>query len=1028
MLRRGLLSLVVVLSVVSLVPAATAQAPAPTVIRVLSTRADLVAGGDALVEVILPDGTDPAAVRVDVDGRDVTDRFAVRPDGRYLGLVTGLALGDNLLVARLADGSGAHLTITNHPRGGPVFSGPQIGPWTCAEGALDSQCNRPPTYEYHYLPSGGGSLQPYDPDNPPRDVAETTTDEGVTVPFIVRLEIGVLLRDEYRIAVLFDPSQPWEPWAPQESWNRKLLVTHGAGCDVTFAQGTSPSVFDDTVTGGSPTVALGRGFAVISHALDNAGHNCNSVTQAESVLVTKEYFVDRYGGPIRYTIGTGCSGGSLAQQLIANAYPGTYQGILPACSYPDAWSTLMQYHDYVLLRRYFENPSLWSPGVVWTPPHIAAANGHPNYTNPVSFTAAIAPQPDPSRSCPGLDAELVYHHETNPEGVRCSLQDYMVNVFGRRSEEVWTENEHLRVEGHANLPLDNVGIQYALAGLLDGTISPQQFVDLNAKIGSRDIDYEQQEARQAADPGAIERAYRSGTVNVGNNLDQVAIIDLRGADPGAFHDVYRTYAMRERLIREHGHADNQLLWRGTVPLMGDRNFATEAFLAMDEWLAAVEADERDIPFAQKIVEDRPEHVTHRCTDGDGNDAPEEACDAIVERYSTPRIEAGMPLTDDVMKCQLVPLDEFDYGDVEFTDEQWAALGQVFPTGVCDYSRPSVEFTDTVPWLDYSDTPGGEPLGAAPVSVPFASGTRLPVVRRHAGAERTATAVAVSGLGRDSADTVVVARRDVFADALAGGPLSVALDAPLLLTDPAALSESTSSEIGRLGATRAVLLGGTAAINDELAGALEDRGLEVERVSGPNRYATAVAIAQRVGSASGELFLASGEVFADALSAGGIAGASGAPLLLTSQSGLSPETAAALGPSTRVTVVGGEAAISAAVLNDVDARAGDVRRVAGADRYATSVAMARDALARGISPRVTWVATGNDFPDGLVAGAAAGRDRALLVLVDRDRLDASPASRDLLTELSGQVDAFHIAGGPAAVSLAVEAALQGLFEA
>jgi hypothetical protein len=264
----GLVAVALVATLVSTPVAATET----VVIEVLSTRADLLSDGDALVEVTVPAGADAAALRLDVGGQDVTGSFAVRPDGRFLGLLTGLELGTSRLTARLPDGRGAYLDITSHPRGGPVFSGPQIEPWTCAEGAEDEQCNRPPRYEWHYMPEDGGGLQPYDPEDPPEDVAETTTDEGHTVPYIVREEIGVLARDEYRIAVLYDPDQPWESTAPQDGFNRKVVITHGASCDVTFSQGSAPDVLLD--------VALSRGFAVLSHALDNSGHNCNIVTQA----------------------------------------------------------------------------------------------------------------------------------------------------------------------------------------------------------------------------------------------------------------------------------------------------------------------------------------------------------------------------------------------------------------------------------------------------------------------------------------------------------------------------------------------------------------------------------------------------------------------------------------------------------------------------------------------------------------------------------------------------------------------------
>ncbi len=71
----------------------------------------------------------------------------------------------------------------------------------------------------------------------------------------------------------------------------------------------------------------------MSTALNNAGHNCNLLTQAESLVMAKERLVEQFGR-IRYTIGTGCSGGSLTQQQVANAYPGIYQGILPAVQLP----------------------------------------------------------------------------------------------------------------------------------------------------------------------------------------------------------------------------------------------------------------------------------------------------------------------------------------------------------------------------------------------------------------------------------------------------------------------------------------------------------------------------------------------------------------------------------------------------------------------------------------------------------------------------------------------------------------------
>src|SRR4051812_12756067 len=700
-MRRIALSVVGLSLLVGGSGASAAYAASPA-IRVLSNRADLVSGGDALVQVVPPAGTDPSRLTVRVNGGDATAAFAVRSDGRYFGLIQGLHLGDNAVTAGGPGARTSRLTIVNHPIGGPVLAGPQIQPWTCFDRALDAQCNRPATYAWYYQSTSGGSLKSYDPDNPPSDVATTKTDQGKTVPFIVRQETGEIDRDEYRIAVLYDPKKPFTATAPQDGFNHKLVIFHGASCDTGYAQASAPDVLNET--------ALGRGFATMSHALDNAGHNCNITTEAESLIMTKEHLIDSYG-TLRYTIGSGCSGGSLVQQQVANAYLGVYQGITPACSFTDAWSSGMQYVDYQLLRRYYENPGGWGTGVVWTPDQITSVEGHLGPVNAVTFTTAIPSSGDPSRSCPGVPSDQVYDEKTNPKGVRCSIQDYMVNVFGRRAQD-----------GFAQRPFDNVGIEYGRNALMAGKITPAQFVDLNSKVGAADIDYNPTKERTSADRPALERAYRSGAIDQADNLDEVPIIDLRGPDPGAFHDAYRTLVMRARLDREHGTHANQILWRGQVPLFGDVNYTDESIVAMDSWLAAIEKDPRDMPLPEKVLADKPASVQDRCTDGNDHALPEEECDAVVQSYSDPRIQAGMPFADDTMKCQVRPLQRSSYYPVLFSDAQWDELSKAFPEGVCDYSKPGVDRVPTTPWQSYQDASGnvvygGRPLGAVPVSSP-----------------------------------------------------------------------------------------------------------------------------------------------------------------------------------------------------------------------------------------------------------------------------------------------------------------------
>ncbi len=421
----------------AVVPASADAASAAPKIKVLSNRADLVSGGDALVQVRVPVGTRRSELRLAAGDRNVTRALRRAGKHRYRGLIKRMPEGRVRLIARIRDGGAARLKLTNHPIGGPIFAGPQIQPWDCQDTAVDEQCNEKPTFEFLYLPEGaptdgaplpgvsgndgGGPFQPYDPESPPDDVAETTTTEGVTVPFIVRLEQGYIDRDQYAIAALYDPEKPWKATKPQPQFNHRLVITHGFSCDTEYKTGEAPSVLVPEVLGG--------GFAVMANALDHAGHNCNLLTQAESIVMTKEHVIDRYG-KVRWTIGSGCSGGSLAQQQVANAYPGVYQGITPQCSFTDAWSSAMQYEEYFFGLQFLESPERWGPGVAYDPVATASFFDHPNPANPISFTTAIPNSGDPSRPCPGVPDEQVYDAQTNPDGVRCTLQDYMVNAFG----------------------------------------------------------------------------------------------------------------------------------------------------------------------------------------------------------------------------------------------------------------------------------------------------------------------------------------------------------------------------------------------------------------------------------------------------------------------------------------------------------------------------------------------------------------------------------------------------------------------
>ena len=735
--------------VVGTLPAGQASAAGALTIRVLSNRADLVSGGDALVAVDLPDGVSAAEVRVSVGERDVTDAFAVRPNGKFEGLVEGLAEGANPLRAE-AGGVVATTTVTNHPNGGPIFSGPHHEPYQCPAGAVDAKCNQPVEYTLLYKSTDPTQpdLQHYDPDNPPDDVATTTTDEGKTVPFIVRREDGFQDRDRYAILTLWQQGQDWQPWAPQEQWNHKVLITHGGNCGASYAPGSPPlqdySGTLESVPGVTPSyvTALGKGFAVVSTALANTGHNCNVSIEAESLMMAKERLVEQYG-EIRYTIGTGCSGGSIAQHTIANAYPGIYQGLVTTCSYPDTLTAGAQFTDYHLMRLYFEDPSRWGAGVAWTPTQMAQVEGHASHANAVVadenlYKSALNPENDCSGTrdtVPG-DESTRYDSETNPGGVRCSVLDIMINVLGPRPESDWTPQEQAAGHGFAGIPFANTGVQFGLEELKKGQITPAQFVDLNVKIGGLDIDTGHTPERVDGDQAAIERAYRSGLIDETNNLDQVAMINHGGPDPGLAHDYSHAFWTEERLLADQGHTDNRVMWFGPAPLIGDPQWANEALLDMDRWLTAVESDTSGASLAEKIAQDRPGDVTDRCVTADAAPACSvEELQTLQTRLSTPRQEAGGPVANDNVACQLKPLDRADYGvlGAAFTADQWAQLEAVFADGVCDWTIPGRGQGPAETWLQYGTATehvyGGDNLPPSPAGSAggWMSGSFLPLL-------------------------------------------------------------------------------------------------------------------------------------------------------------------------------------------------------------------------------------------------------------------------------------------------------------
>ena len=350
------------------------------------------------------------------------------------------------------------------------------------------------------------------------------------------------------------------------------------------------------------------------------------------------------------------------------------------------------------------------------------------------------------------------------------------------------------------------------------------------------------------------------------------------------------------------------------------------------------------------------------------------------------------------------------------------FGAVLPTasqefphtqGLADYAvtyAGNAILVNAVRWAQVP-FPAEEP--PQPPATPPGPDVEIDVVRAG-GAGRVETAAAVAREAfPDGADVAYVATAESFADALAGGPAAALEDGPVLLTDPRTLSAATDVELRRLGVDRIVVLGGAAAVADEVVAALQGIA-PVERRAGADRYATAAATSSAALPDGADVaYVATGADFADALAGGAAAARDGAPVLLTRPGDLPPVTRDELERLglDRIVVLGGSAAVSEDVAEDLRAVA-PVERIEGATRYETAAAVA--AGFEGAGGATVHVATGERFPDALAAVPAAARAGGPIVLTTPDALP--DASRDALSRLAPA--RVVVLGGRAAVSDAV----------
>ena len=673
---------------------------------------------------------------------------------------------------------GSYLTLQVSETGpkGPLFSGPHQYPFVCrteqsnlgqplidnysgdgipvfeedAGGKTDviagycKDCSTVTRVDYYYQSTDGNfkALERFAPY--PEDLAFTATNMGSSVPYIVRLERGTINRFIYGIAIL----DPWDgDGRPISAWNGKLFFRFDGGVAIGHDQGRL-SMGDPLYNEG-----LKRGYAIAYSTGNRTGVHYNLELAGETAIMVKKHFVRRFGKP-EFTMSIGGSGGAIQQYAFAQNHPGLLDGIIPQRSYSDMITQSIYVGDCMLMEFYFD----------------VIAPSQKDYTfggfavNPSDGTIMYLGSPANRTLLEGLSTsdEVVHPIYGGPGSTECVngwlgltplvMNPLFTDVSGLEqfSDEVvldvkWTHWDDLKniygtdKYGYAPSTWDNVGVQYGLQALVEGTISLQQFLDINAQIGGWKepaemvpegypfsdwnqiqhlvgpepdmADFDPWSIRNATftpygiaprtsgDIKAMKAAYESGHVFIGR-ID-VPVLDIRDyLDPVLdMHHAQQSFATRQRIIDYMGDAGNQVIWMKDPESAFDPSGA--AIDVMDAWLTNIknnpeldlEANKPAAAVDKCYLADETVYEGPDVWDGIIDDNANGACTEAFHMYSTSRIVAGGDIKGDIFKCHLIPVQEAIsngyYGGIEIDAETQSLLETIFPDGVCDYTQGDV---------------------------------------------------------------------------------------------------------------------------------------------------------------------------------------------------------------------------------------------------------------------------------------------------------------------------------------------------
>lgn len=598
------------------------------------------------------------------------------------------------------------------------------------------QCGVKTQLRYFYYT--GSDFAPFDPatqfTTPPANMQQVMVG-GVSRPFVVRVEAGTINRFAYSVAMLAPfPETSATPQAlDNTAWNRKLVYWMRGGVGVGHQQGKA--MWFGGLWGEEKPVMpklLSQGYAVVSSSGNETGVHYNLQLGEETAVMVKAHFVETYGAP-KYTVAMGISGGAVQQYVYAQNRPkGLFDGGVPIQSYPDMITQVPYVSDCSLLEQYFKDEVALDPSSMWATwsrrtlvEGLATSDTRNN-----SFLGGVG-----SSECIegwGKAGPVVFNPVfTDPAYPSTAALLGWPNAFANVKWTHWNDLANIYgtdARGFAPIPIDNVGVQYGLKALKNGDIDTQEFLRINACVGSwKEQDeflnwllpptdpFDSRNMRRSADCrtdagtpaprrsgnlGAMNQAYTSGQVFTGKTLD-IPLIDLRPwkEDVLDMHNSRQSFSARARLAAGGGQVGNQVIWfTRETSTAGVATRATDALAVLDAYLGSGTKPAR---FADQCFDAAGAQIAA----GDGvwngilDPGAAGACTQNFKVNTSPRMVAGDSYRGDMFKCAPKPiataLADGTYAPSAggaadpFSPAEKAWLARIFPQGVCDYAKPDL---------------------------------------------------------------------------------------------------------------------------------------------------------------------------------------------------------------------------------------------------------------------------------------------------------------------------------------------------